>query len=215
MIVKRSSGSEMCWLVNPGTSGICNSVGNENYEKANLTNELKSKATPYINGSKDGTYFRSDDGYCRSCDIEASYNATKEQCASCKNRRWENNKCLKGLCEEGKQFLNTSATCVACTQKNVPVNLDITNLCSSCENRRVMTTGFEEQDNLVGKCVEDCPSGMWQDKDGKCYFCEEASTKEIGTDEVSKNMCQTVCGRTIEVIENTDSEIIGYKCLPQ
>ena len=215
ILVKNAYNYVMCRVANPGVSGICNSVENNYYNNANLTSDIKAKAEPYINGSKDGIYYRVDDGSCRSCDSEASYTSTQAQCASCKNRRWENNTCLKGLCAEGKQFLNTSATCVACSQKNVPVNPDITNLCSSCENRRVMTTGFEEQGNLAGKCVEDCPSGMWQDKDGKCYFCEEASTKEIGTDEVSKNMCQTVCGRTIEVIENTDSEIIGYKCLPQ
>ena len=204
-----------CRLVDPGVTGICNSIGNKYYSNANLTDELKAKAEAYIKGDYNGVYYRSNDGYCRRCDSDVSYTTTQEQCASCKNRRYEGGNCLKGLCAEGQQFLNTSATCVACSQKNVPVNPDITNLCSSCENRRVMTTGFEEQGNLVGLCVEDCPSGMWQDKDGKCYFCEEASTKEIGTDEVSKNMCQTVCGRTMEAIKNTDSKTIGYKCSPQ
>ena len=65
-----------CVLINPGVSGVCNSIGNGSHEN-------------YPEG--DGELFRDYDGNCRDCDIPNSVavsgNDGIQQCKSCGNRR--------------------------------------------------------------------------------------------------------------------------------
>ena len=155
--------------------------------------------------------FRAGWGTCYSCSEKANISTTAEQCESCPNRRYQKPFCIYGLCEEKSQFLNASNSCVACTNKNVAVNPKKENLCSSCDNRRMLTTGFEEQGNLAGLCVEECASGMWQGKNGTCYFANDKNTYEIGTDIESRTLCINVDREVVEIVDNDDN-VIGYEC---
>ena len=88
------------------------------------------------------------------------------------------------------------------------------NLCGSCENRRMLTTGFEEQGNLAGLCVEECAPGLWQGKNGTCYFANDKNTYEIGTDTESRTLCTNVGREVIEIMGNDDI-VVGYECAPK
>ncbi len=205
-----------CVLANPGVSGICNSVPKLTLPEG-LKSDIVQRAQAYLNGSKDGEKFTDSNNYCRSCSDEATYQAYQEQCAMCRNRRWEGKtgglgSCSLGLCEEGKQFLNTNATCVACTNKNVAVHPDVTNLCSSCDNRRVLTTGFKEQNNQTGLCVEECVGDLFQKTNGECIACSTNGTFEIGTDAESIRLCNDCENRTAVPIMAEDV-IVSYQCV--
>ncbi|MBR4932336.1 MAG: hypothetical protein IKZ02_04840 [Alphaproteobacteria bacterium] len=193
-------------------SGICNSIGNENYTNAKLTSVLQQAAEPYINGEKDGLYYRSNDGYCRSCDSSTSYTTTPEQCASCKNRRYENGSCSKGLCDSG--FFLSGSSCLACSNVNKPIDPSRENLCSSCSDRRQLEIGTPNT-SWSGLCVEECSGTQWQDINGNCLFCSEGGTREIGTDTESRRLCNECDGlREEQPIYSTDgTTIIGYKCV--
>ncbi len=216
MAIKRYSTDSGFWCtyVNPGHIGICNSIGN-----TTLPDEMKEAiieaAQPYIssNSQHDGEKFRDHYGYCRSCSDDKDYNSDKEQCLSCKNRRWSNNTCMKGLCEEKLQFLSDSV-CLSCSNVNKPINPRTENLCSSCENRRQMEIGTPDT-TLLGLCVEECAGAQWQDINGNCLFCPEGGDREIGTDTESRRLCNECEGlRQEQAIYNADkTQIIGYKCV--
>ena len=53
---------------------------------------------------------------------------------------------------------------------------------------------------------------QWQDVTGNCYLCTEGGTKEIGTDNTSKQMCRD-CGRAVEEITDSDGNTKGYRCV--
>ncbi len=203
---------EYCVLIAGGQSGVCNDK--ENDFSSWVSDEVKNNVQPWLDGLHNGEKFRDNEGYCHSCDTDTSYKSTQAQCATCKNRRYENGICLKGLCSEGKQFLNTNATCVACSKKNIAVHPNITNLCSSCENRRMLTTGFEEQGNWTGLCVEECVGDLFQKVNGECVSCSTSGTFEIGTDAESIRLCNTCEGRkAIPVI--TGDDIRAYQCIEE
>ncbi len=205
-----------CFLVDPGVSVICNSI--ENPELPDYLDEtIRRKAEPYLRGDHDGELFRrvvdSPDFYkCVSCDYEGSVGTTQAQCNSCKNRRFENGTCLKGLCEERYQFLNASGTCVACSNENVAINPKKENLCASCSNRRQLETGSEAAGNWVAKCVETCAGAQWQDINGNCLLCHEGGDREIGTDAESRSMCTKCENRKAVEKKDTDGNIVGYRC---
>ena len=210
---ERTRLNNKCILINPGVSGICNDI--ENTFSDWVSDNIKNKAQAWLNGSHNGETFRDNDGYCRDCDSNTSFTSSQAQCASCKNRRYESGTCLKGLCVEGDNFLNTQATCIACTNKNIPVNPDVVNLCSSCEDRRMLTSGFKNHGNWAGLCVEECAGTQWQDINGNCLFCSEGGTREIGTDAESRRLCNECDGlREEQAIYGTDgTTVIGYKCV--
>jgi hypothetical protein len=188
---------------------VCNNI--DTVLPDNLADDIKERSYAYL--TNDTGLFRDTHGNCRQCTDKNRYYASKAQCNSCPNHRWSPNEseCFYGLCEEKSQFLNASNTCVACTSKNVAVNPKKENLCGSCENRRMLTTGFEEQENLAGLCVEECAPGMWQGKNGTCYFDNHAQTVEIGTDMDSRNLCTTAGREVVELLDGSDN-VVGYEC---
>ena len=199
--------------------GICNHIENDYYNSANLNASLKTKADYYVRGEylKDTNkvkYFRDDKGYCRSCNTATSYNSTQAQCDLCGNRRWQNNSCSKGLCEEGKHFLNTSKACVDCTSEKVKINLGIENMCSRCENRRVLNTGETSNSISYGLCVSVCAGDQWQDINGNCLSCSEGGNRSIGLDSQSVSLCNACEGRTAEITaEDGEGNPTAYQCV--
>ncbi len=205
-------------------SGICNNVENENYNKANLNADIKSKADYYVNGdyltdkNNKKRYFRDGDGYCRDCETTTTYNTTKAQCTSCKNRRWTNTyasfgSCMKGLCTSG--FFLSNSSCIACSNINKPIDPSSENLCSSCDNRRQMEIGTPET-TWSGLCVEECAGLQWQDINGNCLSCSEGGERQIGTDAESRRLCNECDGlREAQPIYGGTggTEVIGYKCI--
>ena len=200
----------VCVIADPGHSGICNNINT--IIPDNLNSDLKDDALEYMNANTG--LFRSGGGKCYSCSEKANISTTAEQCESCPNRRYQKPFCIYGLCEEKSQFLNASNSCVACTNKNVAVNPKKENLCSSCDNRRMLTTGFEEQGNLAGLCVEECAPGLWQGKNGSCYYDNDPNTYEIGTDLESRNLCIAVDREIVEIVDKND-KVVGYECKPK
>ena len=87
-------------------------------------------------------------------------------------------------------------------------------MCGSCENRRMLTTGFKEQKNLAGLCVEECAPGLWQGKNGSCYYDNDPNTYEIGTDLESRNLCIAVDREIVEIVDETN-KVVGYECKPK
>ncbi len=199
--------------------GICNHVENDYYNAANLNASLKEKANYYVSREylKDTNsikYFRSDDGVCRSCNTATSYNSTQAQCNLCGNRRWQNNTCSKGLCEEGKHFLNTSQSCIDCTNEKIKINLEIENMCSRCENRRVLNTGETSNSISYGLCVSVCAGSQWQDINGNCLLCSEGGNRSIGLDSQSVSLCNACEGRTAEITaEDGEGNPTAYQCV--
>ncbi len=185
-----------CVLVKNGETGVCNSVENEGHEN-------------YLAG--DGNLFRDEKGYCRSCKDPSSYYTTQAQCASCGNRRYENNTCQLGLCTSGTAFLNTKLTCVKCSgggdKTEIPVNS--TNLCDDCWGKRSMK--ITEEDGIEkAYCVEECVGSQWQGIDGKCQNCSAASgVTEIGSDEKSRQQCND-CSRVAYSITTEGEKSIWY-----
>lgn len=202
-----------CTYINPGQIGLCNSKGNQALP-VTMNETLVEAAQPYINSQHDGEKFRDHYGYCRNCTDSADYIADEEQCLSCKNRRWSNNTCMKGLCEEKLQFLSGSS-CLSCSNVNKPIDPSKDNLCSSCENRRQLEIGTPDT-TWSGLCVEECTGTQWQDIDGNCLFCSEGGDRAIGTDTESRRLCNDVCKdyRREEAIYSADGKtVIGYKCV--
>ncbi len=200
-------------------SGICNNIENEEYDNANLNADLKSKADYYVNGdyltdkNNKKRYFRDGDGYCRDCETTTTYNATKAQCTSCKNRRWQNNTCMKGLCTSG--FFLSNSSCIACSNVNKPIDPSRENLCSDCNNRRQLEIGTPET-TWSGLCVEECAGLQWQDINGNCLSCSEGGERQIGTDAESRRLCNECDGlREAQPIYGGTggTEVIGYKCV--
>ncbi len=173
-----------CAYVNPGNTGVCNSV--ENGKFANYT-------------SGDGILFRDYQGNCRKCTDENSYKTTQAQCESCGNRRFKNNICQKGLCTSGTAFLDTASACVSCTEGEdktiIPNTTEAIDLCNSCADKRVMTVEDNTGETTTA-CITDCAGEQWQTLNGKCLTCSEMETSvvEIGTDEKSRAQC-TNCNR--------------------
>ena len=203
--------STMCYQINPGEYGICNSLWSNELPDG-LDSTLASKATRYLNGDYDGIKFLDNSGYCRDCTAEASYSTTKEQCLSCQNRRYQNGTCALGLCDTN--FYLSDGTCIACSNVNKPIDPSRENLCSDCDNRRQMEKGIKNTPSWSALCVSTCDGAQWQDIAGTCYFCTEGGTKEIGTDNISRKMCQD-CGRTVEEITDAKGDIVGYRCVEE
>ena len=184
------------------------------YTDEGFKNFLRENAEKLLNNNT-GLY-RDKDGYCRSCTDKSSYYTSQSQCDICPNRRYNNNQCIYGLCEERLQFLNIGNSCVSCSGKNIAVNPKKANLCDSCENRRMLTTGFEEQDNWAGLCVEECTGFHWQDINGNCLACSASDNREIGTDVESRRLCNECEGlrESQPIYGGTDgTEITGYRCV--
>ena len=200
-----------CRKVDPGRSGICSSL--DGPAPSQLNSDLKDKAKPYLDGEKDGELFLANDGYCYRCDDKtASPAATSAQCASCGNRRMSNGRCQYGKCEAKKQFLGANNNCYDCSQKNIAVNPNEENLCSSCDNRREMTLGNASLDTLTAKCVEECTPGLWQDSNGNCLLCGEGGNRAIGTDSTSVSLCNACDNREAVATTDSDGNITGYMC---
>ena len=202
-------GCNRCVLIDPGVMGICNSIL-PNDLPSGVDNTIVSKAESYLAGEHDGKKFLSYDGYCRDCTAEASYSTTKEQCLTCSNRRYQNGTCALGLCDTN--FYLSDGTCISCTNVNKPIDPNRENLCSSCDNRRQMEKGIKNTPSWSALCVNTCDGAQWQDITGTCYLCTEGDTKEIGTDNISKQMCRD-CGRIVEEITDANENVIGYKCV--
>ena len=203
--------SPACYKVDPGVSGICNSLDGPLNEKLNA--DIRAKAQPYIEGKYDGKLFRGWDGYCYSCsDKNVSPEAYANQCNSCGNRRMAGNFCAYGKCEETHQFLDTNNTCRDCSEKNIAVDPNEDNLCDSCDNRREMTLGNKATNNLTAKCVEECTPGLWQDSSGNCLLCSEGGNRAIGTDSESIALCNSCDNREAVASTNVDGVITGYTC---
>ena len=192
--------------------GVCNNINTVLPDS--ITGTLRENAEKLLNNNT-GLY-RDKDGYCRSCTDKSSYYTSQSQCDICPNRRYNNNQCIYGLCEERLQFLNIGNSCVSCSGKNIAVNPKKANLCDSCENRRMLTTGFEEQDNWAGLCVEECTGFHWQDINGNCLACSASDDREIGTDVESRRLCNECEGlrESQPIYGGTDgTEITGYRCV--
>ncbi len=209
------SENNFCTYVNPGSFGICNSKGNGVLHE-NLNDTIVSKAQPYIRSTdnNDGQKFRDHYGLCRSCSDNLDYRSDEEQCLTCQNRRWQNNTCMKGLCETGLQFLSGSS-CLACSNVNKPIDPTRENLCSSCSNRRQLEIGTPET-TWSGLCVEECAGLQWQDINGNCLSCSEGGERQIGTDAESRRLCNECDGlrESQPIYGGTEgAEVIGYKCV--
>jgi len=183
-----------CRQLNPGVSGICNSL--DGPVPAEARADLKAAAQPYLNGDYDGVLYRGSDGYCYRCDDKATHNSSVVQCASCGNRRNDGG-CAYGGCTEGTTFMDINNACMSCGVTNmiqIPSTPQAQNLCLSCGNKRVLTKGWEADDNLTHACAQICEAGKFQSSDGVCYSCDYSNRLQIGTDSTSVSMC-TDCGR--------------------
>ena len=168
----------MCVLINPGVSGVCNSIGNGSHED-------------YPAG--DGELFRDYYGSCRDCNTQGSVmmgnGGTIAQCKSCGNRRWDGG-CALGLCTDGSTFLNVNNQCISCTTSS---KTEIDNIitsrssCTECDNKRVMTAE-DSSGATKAYCVNDC-FGQLQNVNGQCGGSSWGNF-EIGSDETSKDMCR-------------------------
>ena len=166
----------MCVLINPGVSGICNSVENGEYEN-------------YSAG--DGELFRDFQGYCRRCDDPTTYTPSSiAQCKSCGNRRNDGGRCAFGLCTDGSTFLNVNNQCISCTTSSKTEIDNITtsrSSCTECDSKRVMTAE-DTTGTTKAYCVNDC-FGQLQNVNGQCGGSSWGNF-EIGSDETSKSMCR-------------------------
>ncbi len=164
-----------CALINPGVSGVCNSLENGAHEN-------------YPDG--DGKYFRDNTGYCRRCDDPKTYTPSSiAQCKSCGNRRNDGG-CALGLCTDGTTFLNVNNQCISCTTSSRTEIDNITtsrSSCTECDNKRVMTAE-DTSGATKAYCVNDC-FGQLQNVNGQCGG-SSWSNFEIGSDETSKSMCR-------------------------
>ena len=190
--------------------GVCNNI--DTIIPNSVTGALRTNAEKYLHTNTG--LFRDTQGYCRSCTDKTSYYTSPQQCDVCPNRRYNNNQCIYGLCEESLQFLNTSNGCVACSSKNIAVNPQKANLCDSCDNRRMLTTGFEDQDNWTGLCVEECVGDLFQKSTGECVACSTNGTFTIGTDAESIRLCNTCEDRKAVPVMSGDT-ITGYQCVKE
>ena len=168
----------MCVLINPGVSGVCNSIGNGSHEN-------------YPDG--DGKLFRDYNGNCRDCNTLGSVmmgnGGTIEQCKSCGNRRWDGG-CALGLCTDGTTFLNVNNQCISCTTSSKTEIDNITtsrSSCTECDNKRVMTAE-DTSGATKAYCVNDC-FGQLQNVNGQCGG-SSWGVFEIGSDDTSKSMCR-------------------------
>ena len=168
--------SRFCVAINPGVTGICNSL--ENGEHKN-----------YPDG--DGKYFRDSQGYCHLCTDPKTYiPSSKSQCKSCGNRRNEGYFCSYGLCTDGSTFLNINNQCISCTTSSRTEIDNITtsrSSCTECDNKRVMTAE-DSSGATKAYCVNDC-FGQLQNVNGQCGGSSWGNF-EIGSDETSKDMCR-------------------------
>ncbi|MBR3913411.1 MAG: hypothetical protein IKJ28_04180 [Alphaproteobacteria bacterium] len=185
-----------CVLVNPGISGICNSL---THVPTELDTDLKNQAQPYLDKQYDGILYLGSEGNCHRCDDKASYTAPYQaitgQCATCGNRQSSGNTCMYGLCTEGEAFLNMTSNCINCSETGrtqIPNTQTAHNLCESCEEveHRIMMLKNDTDEQTY--CVESCVGSQWQRaSDGKCLYCDDLATQvvEIGADEESKQEC--------------------------
>ena len=165
-----------CAYINPGVSGICNSLENGDYKD-------------YSDG--DGLLFRDYYGNCQRCDDPASYQIVSiAQCKSCGNRRVDGSYCAYGLCTDGTTFLNINNQCISCTTSSKTEIDNITtsrSSCTECDNKRVMTAE-DTSGATKAYCVNDC-YGQLQNVNGQCVGSSWGNF-EIGSDETSKSMCR-------------------------
>ena len=164
-----------CIFINPGISGVCNSLENGEHEN-------------YLDG--DGVLFRDSEGYCRRCDDPKTYSpSSTAQCKSCGNRRNDGG-CAYGLCTDGTTFLNVNNQCISCTTSSRTEIDNITtsrSSCTECDNKRVMTAE-DTSGATKAYCVNDC-YGQLQNVNGQCGGSSWGNF-EIGSDETSKDMCR-------------------------
>ncbi len=197
-----------CGLINPGENGtgVCNSV--ESTLSEQITADYRNIAAPYINGNYDGIYFRDNNGICRSCNAKESYSTTSAQCKSCGNRKFNRN-CSYGLCSPTKFYLNTSGNCIDCPVPGSGSVLIMNgagseDLCNSCDGYRALTIGNPEKGNLKTYCVSQCFGEQFQGIDGQCYDEDSEDMRvEIGTDNVSKTLCDSFSNRTVVTDEES------------
>ncbi len=164
-----------CVLINPGVSGVCNSLENGEHEN-------------YPAG--DGVLFRDYDGNCQRCDDPKTYSpSSTAQCKSCGNRRNDGG-CALGLCTDGSTFLNMNNQCISCTTSSRTEIDNITtsrSSCTECDNKRVMTAE-DSSGATKAYCVNDC-FGQLQNVNGQCGSSSWGNF-EIGSDDTSKSMCR-------------------------
>ena len=164
-----------CIFINPGISGVCNSLENGEHEN-------------YPDG--DGVLFRDSEGYCRRCDDPKTYSpSSTAQCKSCGNRRNDGG-CAYGLCTDGTTFLNVNNQCISCTTSSrTEIDNTITSKdsCMACDNKRVMMAE-DTSGTTKAYCVNDC-FGQLQNVNGQCGGSSWGNF-EIGSDETSKDMCR-------------------------
>ena len=101
-------------------------------------------------------------GDCYSCDEETVVYTTKEMCARCKNRGYdEEGFCFKKTCANEKDIEGKGGQCLACESEEA-IRADKEE-CDKCPQRK-----------MVGDfCVLSClKKNQMQDVDGNCYDCD-------------------------------------------
>ena len=167
-----------CLYYKPGSYGVCN---NDSPDPEKFPN--------YPEGV--GKYYRDVDWVCRTCTSDTSYKTTREECDSCGSLRrfTDDSYCVKAGCEQNVTFLTIDNQCKSCTTETavaIADNNDAKQLCTECDNHRVMRTGEETY-----ACAIVCDEEEWQDIDGNCHgSLFDTPTNEIGWDSASLRACE-------------------------
>ncbi len=209
----------VCALINPGSSGVCNSKNVQLPE--NMPTELKAKVQPYVNGDYDGQMFRDNSGYCHECTTSAAPSTSAEQCNMCNidkmQRTYTNGVCSLGGCQTD-EFMNNTPNCVKCKPSTEPssyisstyqLKAGHTSSCTQCGNRQIMTIGSTGLQYCVpNDCIQNAD---WQSvANGKCQDCTaDNNVREIGTELVYRQLCEA-CNRVAFSKKNGDN--VSWYC---
>ena len=205
-----------CIYVEPGVTGVCNDIGNANfppYDDSARKMLRDSFGKCYYCDTTEGVYV----GHPTSGAPAHNRGTATQQCVHCGNRRYDNYRlCHEGLCDSKVTFLSTSHQCISCTTTTVrvaiPTSTESEDFCTSCEGRRVMTTGTAEENNLTTYCVKECAAGQWQNVNGTCRFASDNYNEQIGSDALSKNMCRETGNHLVYTTKSSDGKTTYWYC---
>ena len=137
-----------------------------------------------------GYFMSSGDSICRPCSSESSFAATQTECNKCNGERMMLNKqcILTGTCPDGYFWVTGTKTCLSCSDLNATQTDE--KFCNDCGSKRWY--GIKDGIGKAGFCEPSCPSGWYQNKNGNCTDCGNATPKET-----TQSQCETRCVDTV------------------
>ena len=132
-------------------------------------------------------YFKGSDSICRSCSDESAYPATKTECDKCNDKRMMvGSTCaLAGSCPDDYFWVSGTKSCLSCSDTYAAKTDEAS--CNACGGSRWY--GKKNGIGQAGYCEPVCPTGWFQNANGNCTDCANASGK--ATTEAQCALCQT------------------------